>query len=282
MRRSIRPRRPKLPFSPAIPRHWFGGSAVATHITNGVNLLFPAGERFFVRSVKHYLEQVGDDPETRAAIRGFFGQEGRHAREHERFFEVLEAQGYEIRDFLDRYEHISFKILEPLMPPALRLAVTAAAEHFTAIMANRALRYDFFETAHPVMRKLMLWHAAEEIEHKAVAFDVLERVSSSYALRAAGLVVATLMLATWWFAATRMLLAQDGVKLSQARRDLRKLRDYRATKTGRKNESIGRYVFWHGIRSYLGRTFHPNDEDNYHLAQAFFDQLAASSPTRDD
>lgn len=280
-RRSIRPRKPELPFSSTIPRHWFGGSAVATHIANGVNLLFPAGERFFVRSVKHYFERFRDDPEARAAIRGFFGQEGRHAREHERFFQVLEAQGYEIRGFLAMYERVTFGVLEPLMPPALRLAVTAAAEHFTAIMANRALEYDFLDTAHPVMRKLMLWHAAEEIEHKAVAFDVLQRVSPSYTLRAAGLFVAAVVLAAWWLGATRMLLSQDGIEPSRARRDLRKLREYRATKTGRPTDSIGRYVFLHGIRSYLRRDFHPNDHDNYHLARAFLEQLAASPDPRD-
>ena len=37
------------------------------------------------------------------------------------------------------------------------------------------------------MREMLAWHAAEEIEHKAVAFDVLQAVAPSYALRMAGL-----------------------------------------------------------------------------------------------
>ena len=65
-----------------------GGHALATHVVNGVNLLFPAGERFFVRSVRHFLDAV-EDPALRAQVRGFAGQEGWHAQAHEAFFRVL-------------------------------------------------------------------------------------------------------------------------------------------------------------------------------------------------
>ena len=56
-----------------VPRHWFGGNVVATHVANGVNLLFPAGERFFVRSVHHYLDRI-DDEHLRARVKGFFSR----------------------------------------------------------------------------------------------------------------------------------------------------------------------------------------------------------------
>src|SRR5687767_10565580 len=90
----------------AVPRHWFANNAAATAIANGVNMLFPQGERFFVRSVKHYLEQI-DDPQLRAQIKAFFGQEGRHAREHDRFNAILREQGYEVDRFLDMYSRLS-------------------------------------------------------------------------------------------------------------------------------------------------------------------------------
>jgi predicted metal-dependent hydrolase len=91
----LRPRSPGVDLDAPVPRHWFGGNVVATHVANGVNLLFPAGERFFVRSVNHYLDRV-QDPHLRAQIKGFFAQEGRHAREHERVFRLLEEQGYDV------------------------------------------------------------------------------------------------------------------------------------------------------------------------------------------
>ena len=68
MTKTIQPRTPDLDLTADIPRHWFGGNALATHLVNGVNLLFPAGERFFVRSVRHYLDKLEDDPAQPAII----------------------------------------------------------------------------------------------------------------------------------------------------------------------------------------------------------------------
>ncbi len=242
-----------------VPKHWFAGLAVPTQIANGVNLLFPAGERFFVRSVYHYLERI-EDPALRAAIKGFGGQEGRHARSHEDFFATMRAQGYEIDRFLKVYEWLSYTLLERVAPPALRLAATAAAEHYTAIMAAGAAADMPLEHAHPAMRQLLYWHAAEELEHKSVAFDVLQQVNSSYALRIAGLAMSTAMLASMWLTATAYLLWQDGVSPRAARRELRSIREARPT------EPIFRRVFLRGIRAYLRRDFHPDRDDNYHLA----------------
>ena len=192
-----RVRSPGVDLDTPVPRHWFGGNAFATHLVNGVNLLFPAGERFFVRSVNHYLDRV-DDPLLRAQIKGFFGQEGRHAREHERVFRLLEEQGYDIERFLGLYERIAYGFIEKHAPHALSLATTAACEHFTALLAEDVLSSDVLDSAHPSMRALLLWHACEEIEHRAVAFDVLRQVNPSYALRIAGLAMATLMLGGFW------------------------------------------------------------------------------------
>ena len=260
----------KLPHRFAdVPRHWFGGFAVPSHIANGVNLLFPAGERFFVRSVYHYLDRI-QDPALRAAIKGFGGQEGRHAKAHEDFFDTLRAQGYSIDPFLRFYEWLSYTLLERVAPPSLRLSATAAAEHFTAIMAEGLTAETAFEQAHPAMRQLLLWHAAEELEHKSVAYDVLQAVNPSYPLRIAGLAVSTAMLATMWWAATLMLLRQDGIGPLTAWRRLRELRKQRGT------EPIIRRVFARGIRAYLARDFHPDHHDNYHLAAVLLERAAAA------
>ena len=105
MAQAIVPRDLDVDFS-QVPRHWMAGSAVATAISNGVNMLFPHGERFFVRSVKHFLDRI-DDPELRAQVKGFFGQEGRHAHAHDEFNDILRHQGYEIDQFLDSYKRLS-------------------------------------------------------------------------------------------------------------------------------------------------------------------------------
>ncbi|HEY4239164.1 MAG TPA: metal-dependent hydrolase [Kofleriaceae bacterium] len=241
-----------------VPKHWLAGHAAATQISNGVNLLFPHGERFFVRSVKYFMDQI-EDPALLAQIKGFFGQEGRHARAHDRFNEILRGQGYEIDQFLERYEAISSWI-EAHSPPKLRLAVTAASEHFTAILAEGAFRFDLLDAAHPAMRDLLAWHAAEEIEHKAVAFDVLKQVDPSYALRVAGLLLATTMLGGFWAWAALVLLKQDGLSPRATRA---------AMKTLPNRNPIIRRVFLRGIREYLRRDFHPSQIPNDSLATSW-------------
>ena len=66
------------------------------------------------------------------------------------------------------------------------------------------------------MRELLLWHAAEEVEHRDVAFDLPLELNPSYPLWLAGLALATLCLGGFWALGTTMLLAQEK-ELSPAR-----------------------------------------------------------------
>jgi predicted metal-dependent hydrolase len=245
-----------------VPRHWMAGSAFGTAIANGINLLFPHGERFFVRSVHHFLGEV-KDPELRAQVLAFFKQEGHHAKAHDTFNDVLRNQGFAVDEFLERYKAFSSWI-EARLPAKLNLAGTAAAEHYTAILAHGAFTKGLLDASAPGMRELLAWHAAEEIEHKAVAFDVLREVDDSYLLRMAGLAYATVMLSAFWFAASRMLLRQEKLSWRELRRQLRLMR------SGPSREPIIKTVFLAGIRQYIRRDFHPRHVDNEHLAAQWF------------
>lgn len=258
MTTDITPRDLDVDFS-KVPRHWLLGSPTATAIANGVNLLFPWGERFFVRSVKHYMDRIDDDA-LKAQVKAFFKQEGHHAAAHDQFNKILRAQGYDVDTFLATYKRLSDRI-EQLSPPKLRLACTAACEHYTAIMAEGAFSQDMLDNAAPEMRELLAWHAAEEIEHKAVAYDVLQKVDSSYALRMAGLAVATLTLGGFWVWGALTLLRQDKVSFRAARREM---------KTQAKKDPIIRRVFLRGIRQYMRRDFHPNQNDDRNRAAQWF------------
>ncbi|HEU4728810.1 MAG TPA: metal-dependent hydrolase [Kofleriaceae bacterium] len=250
-----------------VPRHWMANNPTATAIANGVNLLFPHGERFFVRSVKHFLGEV-DDPALRAAIKGFFGQEGRHAHAHDEFNAILRAHGFEIDRFLAGYKRLS-SWLEAHTPPKLNLAVTAAAEHFTAILAEGAFTENILDRAAPEMRSLLAWHAAEEIEHKAVAFDVLQKVDPSYALRIAGLAYATATLGGFWLWGALTLLRQERRSALRAWRDLGRMPD---------RDPIVRRVFLRGIRQYLARDFHPGRNANGRIAAEWMASRGMSLP----
>ncbi len=267
-------RAPKLGFE-GVPRHWFAGSAAATHIANGVNLLFPAGERFFVRSVKHYLERL-DDPKLVAEVRGFFGQEGRHAHAHERFFQTMREQGYEIDSFLAWYDRIAWGVIEKRTSPAVHLAVTVALEHFTAILAEDALATGELDHVDPELHALLSWHAVEELEHKAVAFDVLRAVAPSYPLRALGMLLAASSLGAFWVIATRHLLRQEGMSLFDAARDLKRLQK-RAKAAGidTAGAPVFTRVFLKGMVEYLRPSFHPMDRDHSALVRETLAKLEA-------
>src|SRR5262249_40605821 len=146
-----------------------------------------------------------------------------------------------------------------------RLAITAALEHFTAIFAADALSRDvLLGSSNPEMRNLLEWHAVEELEHKAVAFDVFRTVAPGYILRILALVLACCALGYFWGTITRALLASDGMTILHAVRDLRRtdaapLLDTRA--------------MFAGIRAYLRPSFHPNDVDHAPLIAAALARL---------
>src|SRR3546814_9522746 len=80
------------------------------------------------------------------------------------------------------------------------VATTAAAEHFTASLAGYVLSDNTWgETdVDPEMAHLFLWHAAEEVEHRHVAYDVYHHIGGGYLRRAAAMVpLAGLVLLGW-------------------------------------------------------------------------------------
>ncbi|PRQ04749.1 putative metal-dependent hydrolase [Enhygromyxa salina] len=248
-----------------IPRHWAGGSVVGTAIANSLNLVFPDGERFFVRSVNHFLDQI-HDPGLRDRVKRFYGQEGQHAREHERLFEIMRGHGYDIDAFLVPYRRVAYELLAPALPPKLRLSITAALEHFTACFAEHALTVRILdEFAPPVMAELLLWHAAEEIEHKDVAFEVLQVVDSSYALRVAGLVAATLALLGFWTHGVVVLLGQEP---ELAWRDM--IRDYAEI---RRDDDGVAATMPAAFLAYLAPDFHPAKVPNDALARDYLESI---------
>src|SRR5438067_753159 len=157
----------------AVPRDWNGGDPFATAFLSALSTLFPEGERFFVESVKKHADVITDE-DLRARVAGFIGQEAMHGREHKALNTVLAANGYTpalrvdpwLRWFLRR-------VVCRVLSPRSQLAATCALEHFTAIMAEQLLSLPrMHDDLHPSIRPLWLWHALEESEHKAVAFDV--------------------------------------------------------------------------------------------------------------
>src|SRR5439155_24085331 len=117
-------------------------------------------------------------------VDGFIGQEQMHGREHKVLNERLAEHGYPTRG-MDSYVRGLYRVREPLQSRKVNLAFTAALEHYTATLAELLLTDEKARTAvgRPGARDILTWHALEESEHKAVAFDVYKAVGGSELMR---------------------------------------------------------------------------------------------------
>lgn len=195
MNMAIMPVRRNLSFK--LPKNrvhdWNAHGEHFTQFLNTLSIFFPAGERFFIDSVRNYRDQI-TDPELKEAVRNFIGQEGLHSREHIEYNEALEEAGLPMA----RYEQQVKVLLDNLKktaPKSMQLAATCALEHLTAIMAKTLLEHEeVLEGAEERFKSIWQWHAMEETEHKGVCFDVYEEVvgtdAKAYALRVSAFIVA--------------------------------------------------------------------------------------------
>lgn len=158
-------------------RWWLGGDAVATAWHNALSASFPAGEAFFIETVRRFRDQV--PAELAAQIDQFVKQEAHHTREHVAFNRQVTGAGYDIAA-------IDKRIADSLVQartthPVAQLLVTVSLEHFTAIFAHAMLARagQQFEGASAETRAMWIWHAIEEIEHKGVAFDTYMHITRS-------------------------------------------------------------------------------------------------------
>jgi len=247
-------------------------NSFSTHFTNSLHVLFPIGEKFFIKSVKRYMNFI-EDPKLKKEMIDFMGQEGVHYREHERFWEQLLVLGIDAKPFANFVEK-SIKYLEKFFyffltekyADKLSLSITTGMEHYTALfgnqsLGNRAYKQDFFSKE---MEMLMLWHSAEELEHKAVAFDVLQKVDQSYFLRVIGFVLASTFFYTLGFGGMFYFIWKD--KKRNLKKPFTQFKEFLINFGTKPQDAAG----WQLLLDYFKRDFHPDQHENYHLAEDFF------------
>jgi predicted metal-dependent hydrolase len=159
------------------------GDIVMSHVLTVLSSTFPEGENFFVRSVAAVRDEI-TDPQLLADVEGFIGQEEMHGREHQVLNDRLAEHGYPTRG-ISRYVQGLYWVRERIQSKKVNLAFTAALEHYTATLAELLLTDEAAREAvgRAGPRDILTWHALEESEHKAVAFDVYKAVGGSEAMR---------------------------------------------------------------------------------------------------
>lgn len=253
----IKPRNRSHDIAESLQGEWLDDDAFLTAVFNGMSITFPAGEKFFIDSVRHYAGDI-TDPVLKEHIKGFCGQEGFHRREHQRYNEALcDARGYDLGKLegkLTRRLVWAQKNLSPLQ----NLAITVSIEHFTAVLAELLLRPEsVMNNADPAMRDLWRWHAAEEMEHKSVAFDVYQAVGGSEALRVSVMRRASFFIAFELMRAVFYILRKDKqlFNFSLWRKGLAGL-------FGKQGAFKGG---WAPYREFYAKGFHPWQQDTQQL-----------------
>lgn len=145
-----------------------------SHLLTALSSTFPIGEQFFVHSVRNVRDKVQDET-LQAQIAAFIGQESMHSKAHAEFNAAWRSEDYNLDRFqawLARKDDYAKNL-----HPKIQLAITCAFEHFTALLGGYILRHpEVLATLDEDAAKLWVWHAIEEIEHRAVAFDVYQAV----------------------------------------------------------------------------------------------------------
>ncbi len=258
-------RKPEFNFE-NLETHYLNNNPVATHFVNSLHMIFPDGEKYFIRSVKAFSDKISD-PELQERVRAFINQEAQHMNAHKKIWDKLKEQSPAAELFLKFYNFTSYDLIEPLtrkfFGDQFPLAVTAALEHYTAVMAEVAL-YDNGEILRDVpieMKNMLLWHAAEEIEHKAVAYDVYEEVVGNYPIRVAGMIYASILLGAYTMIGHAMFLGMDrNINWFDIKSQTERF--------GTRAKPLFEGIF-KNLTEYFQINFHPDSRDNSELIDEF-------------
>jgi predicted metal-dependent hydrolase len=181
------------------------------------SLTMPYLEPYLIRTYREVADDI-TDPELAADVREFIGQEAQHFQNHRRVNEMIKGQlGPTVAAELQAVEAILDADYRRFNASKSRKFNLVYAEGFEAMTCAMAMTsFDDAAAGRPTgggggpWGQLWAWHAAEEIEHRTVAFDVYEHLEGNWAYRVAGSLRAQAHFHRAIDAMQRTLLASQG------------------------------------------------------------------------
>lgn len=259
----IPPRRVSMNLADSQAGYWYADDAFLTYYWSAFSVLLPEGEQFFVNAVRHYRDQITDE-NLKAGIAGFIGQEALHTQGHQVLNQFIDAKNLPAAELEGQLRFLLDTVAK--IHPRLNLAATICLEHFTALLGEQLLaEQDHHDAIAADIKPLWMWHALEETEHKAVAWDVYEQTGGSYAVRAGTMVITTAVLGAVMAYATARLLHADG-KLFDLRNNWRGFKSLFG-RQGRMTRLAPKFL------DFFRPGFHPNDHDTTALVAAWREKL---------
>jgi uncharacterized protein len=262
-----------------LPLAWIPGEVFASHMINVLHLLLPEGERWFVKVFSEALPLIQDE-QLREEVIGFIGQEGVHASSHQGVLDYFDEHGLDTREYVSQIATLFQRILgdRDLTGRAAeewlvaRISVVAAIEHLTAVLGNWVLNAEGLDRAgaDETMLDLLRWHGAEEVEHRAVAYDVFQHLDGRYSRRLMAYAVGGPALIWLWIQGEAYLIEHDTVNPGVKPRFRSLLR------TARKGITPGYGLLVTSSLKYLLPTYHPSKEGNTSQAVAYLAKSPAA------
>jgi predicted metal-dependent hydrolase len=202
-----------------LPFHYVPNEPLATHVLNVLHLLLPAGEEFFVEVFKKTLPLIKDD-QLRLDVQGFIGQEAMHSQAHSRVLAHFDAQGVDLTPFTGQIKWLFEQLLGEKPRRSMRrqrswlleqVSFISAIEHYTAVLGEWILNSPQLDVVgtDPVMLDMLRWHGAEEVEHKAVAFDTMKHLKAGYWRQARTQLAVSPVLLLLWIRGVQFMYSVD-------------------------------------------------------------------------
>ncbi|MEM7323279.1 MAG: metal-dependent hydrolase [Actinomycetota bacterium] len=197
-------RNARLDFSSVGSRDWHPRLPEFACAVEAVSLLMPHAEPYVVNSAERVID--GLDPDLRTMTIGYIRQERQHHVQHRRFNRAVIGD----RRGLGLLDRAMAAVFAALGRRSAAFGVAFAAGFETIAFAGARWTEprigSLFRGAADEPTRLFLWHLAEEVEHKGVAFDVWRTVDGNRFRYAFATIVAALVLAVFSFVGTLCLL----------------------------------------------------------------------------
>ena len=177
------------------PAIWTPDKPEFSWAANSLSLMMPHIEPYFVQSMRQALPDL--PPEQHERVRNYMAQESAHQGQHKLFNRILCTHYPQLKP-VDKKLAQLFEGLEH-RSQSFNLAFTAASETIAYAIARWAAkrRLELFSQADERVANMFLWHLAEEVEHKTVAFDVEQELGGGRLRYIQGLIASILIWASF-------------------------------------------------------------------------------------
>lgn len=241
------------------PRYMIKNNVILSGFFYALSESFPQGEHMFIRAVRRYQDQI-TDPELLEQVRAFIGQEAHHSKAHDELNALIAERGFPVEACHKIHDRL-ISFLEKIRGDKGMLEATVGLEHLTAILGAEILKNtDLTENVDGTVISILRWHAIEEIEHKAVAFDVYKATVDDTASRKRVYIQTLINYSTFLTLATLYYTAKEGALFNFSQ-----WREAYNTLFSKKTGVLSH--IWDDIRDYMRDDFHPWDNDDRALIE---------------